>query len=157
MVLNVFGDGSQSIRGKAAAMLAKLLLAAGVLSDQVRNQRRPQALSVEAAARISSLRFIAEREEQLRNEGVLGTEGRSKLEALGRRRMADYRAEKVGLDFNMDLFCSSSRSSGERNFSRHDVQAARPEVPRGTRLTKPGGFEEHLAAKKKSHAVLGEV
>ncbi len=82
IVLDVLGDASQSIYWEAAAMLAKIREADGLLSDQVRDQCRPQALSVEAAARIPSLGFIPESQEQLRNETVFCAEGWSKLETL---------------------------------------------------------------------------
>ena len=60
IVFDVLGDASQSIHRKAAAMLAKSLVANGMPSDQLRDQRRSQALSVESAARIPGSRFISE-------------------------------------------------------------------------------------------------
>ena len=157
IIFDVLGDASQSIHRKAAAMLAKSLIANGMPSDQVRDQRRSQALSIESAARIPSSRFISESQEQLRNERVFCAEGWSKLERRARSTMAGYRAEKVRLDFNVNLFSGSSRSSGERNLGGHDIDAARAEAPCLAWLTRPRDIEECRAAQKESDGVSGEA
>jgi len=157
IVFDVFGDASQSIHRKAAAMLAKSLMANGMPSDQVRDQRRSQALSIKTAARIPSSRFISESQEQLRNERVFCAEGWSKLETGACSTMTGYRAEEVRLDFNANLFNRSSGSSGERNRGGHDIDAATAEAPCRTRLTRPRGIEEGRAAEKESDGVSGEA
>ena len=83
IVFDVLGDGSQSIHWKAATILAKILAADRVPSDQMRDQCGPQALSIECAARIPGSRFISESQEQLRNERVFSAEGWPKLKTRG--------------------------------------------------------------------------
>lgn len=138
-------------------MLPKILAAGGMLSNQVRDQCCPQALSVHVAARIPGLRFIPESQEQLRNERVFCAEGRSKLKALVRSGMAGYRVEEVGLDLDMNLVCSTPGSSRKWYLGGHEIDAARAEAPDPAGLTRPGDLEQLLSAEKKSHAVSEEA
>ena len=71
--------------------------------------------------------------------------------------MAGYRAEEVRLDFDTNLFNSSSRSSGKGNLGGHDIDAATAEAPCRTWLTRPRGIEEGRAAEKESDGVSGEA